>query len=296
MTTIPARTLLFVHAHPDDETLATGVTVAQRALDGADVHVVTCTLGDEGEVIPMELAHHLSAMDDTLGSYRRLELREAMEALGAVEHVLGEDVGGPGQATFRDSGMAGTPAADHPHALSAVPLPEVAAAVLGHIRALRPDVVVTYDPDGGYRHPDHVRVHRATCAAVAALPPHDRPTLWAVVVRRSRAAADRAWLAQHVSPDERTLLPDPVEDFPAGVVADELIAWEVTGGAEALARRDAALAAHRTQVRLGDGWYALSNDIAARLATTESYVPLDPETGAFLPHAPGQTIDERRAP
>ncbi|MCA0435591.1 MAG: PIG-L family deacetylase [Actinobacteria bacterium] len=296
MTANTGRTLLFVHAHPDDETLATGVTLAQRAIDGADVHVLTCTLGDEGEVIPVELAHHLSAMDDTLGRYRRLELRAAMTALGVVEHVLGEDVGGPGAAAYRDSGMAGTPTMQHPRALSGVPLHEVVDAIAEHLRALAPDVVVTYDPQGGYQHPDHVRVHRATCAAVARLPRQARPALWAVVVRRSRAAADRAWLAEHVRDDGHLTIPGPGDPYPAGVVDDALIAWEVTGDAEALARRDAALAEHRTQVHLGDGWYALSNDIAARLPTTESYVPLDPDTGALAPVAADQIIDERRAP
>lgn len=296
MTSSADRTLLFVHAHPDDETLATGVTVAQRAIEGADVHVLTCTLGDEGEVIPADLAHHLSALDDTLGAYRRVELRAAMEALGAVEHVLGEDVRGPGNAAFRDSGMAGTPTMDHPRALCRVPLHEVADAIGEHLRALRPDVVVTYDPCGGYQHPDHVRVHQATCAAVAELAEGERPALWAVVVRRSRAMGDRRWLAENVATQERITVPAPGEDYPAAVVDDALIAWEVTGDLAALARRDAALAAHRTQVRLGSGWYALSNDVAARLQSTESFVPLDPDTGDFAPMPPGATIDERRAP
>lgn len=296
MTSHPARTLLFVHAHPDDETLATGVTLAQRAIDGADVHVLTCTLGDEGEVIPIDLSHHLSSMDDTLGTLRRVELRSAMEALGVVEHVLGEDVRGPGRAAYRDSGMAGTATTADPRALSAADLDEVAGAVLEQISTLRPDVVVTYDPDGGYRHPDHVRVHDATCAAVAQLSPDDRPALWAVVVRRSRAVADRAWLADNIPPDGRLSAPTADDDFPAAVVDDDVIAWEVTGTPEALARRDAALEAHRTQVRLGDGWYALSNDIAARLTATESYVPLDPETGALRPLGPGASIDPGKAP
>ena len=89
MTQTPQRTLLFVHAHPDDETLATGVTLAQRAIDGADVHVLTCTLGDEGEVIPSELAHHVAALDDTLGSYRRGGLRAALGGLGVGGDGLG---------------------------------------------------------------------------------------------------------------------------------------------------------------------------------------------------------------
>lgn len=296
MTAHTERTLLFVHAHPDDETLATGVTLAQRVLDGVDVHVLTCTLGDEGEVIPAELAPHSSTMNDTLGAYRRVELRAAMQALGAVEHVLGEDVRGPGKAAYRDSGMAGTPTTAHPQALSRVDLAEITDAVAEHLRALQPDVVVTYDRHGGYWHPDHVRVHQATCAAVARLPRAERPALWAVVVRRSRAQADRVWLAENVTPEGGVTIPAPTDEYPPGVVDDELIVWEVTGSPAALARRDAALAEHRTQVRLMAGWYTLSNDIAARLPDTESYVPLDPDTGEFAPPSPDASIDERRAP
>lgn len=294
MTDFAARTLLFVHAHPDDETLATGVTLAQRSLEGADVHVLTCTLGDEGEVIPPELAHHLPALDDTLGEYRRHELRDAMATLVVVEHVIGEDVLGPGRAAYRDSGMAGTPSMDDPRALCRVALTEVAEAIGDHLAALRPDVVVTYDPRGGYDHPDHVRVHDATCAAVAALPVERRPPLWAIVVRRGRAVADRDWLATHAPDDQRLLLPGPDDPYPPNVVADDLVAWDVAGDPEALTRRDAALRAHETQVRVGDGWYALSNDIAARLAAVESYVPLDPETGALAPVS--GPIDPRNAP
>lgn len=276
-----SRTLLFVHAHPDDETLATGVTLAQRVLDGDQVHVLTCTLGDEGEIIPPDLAHHAADADDDLGTFRRVELRSAMSVLGVVEHVLGEDRFGPGQATYRDSGMAGTPSMEHPRALCRAPLEEVAEAIRDHLVALAPDIVVTYDPRGGYEHPDHIRVHEATCRAVAELAPEDRPRLWAVAVRRSRAVAERDWIQEYAPRDLGLVIPDNADPYPAGVLPDELISWEVTGSPEALRLRDDALREHLTQVRVGDGWYALSNDVAARLTDTESYAALDPVTGAL---------------
>ena len=90
---LPGRAprLLFVHAHPDDETLATGVALAHHVARGDDVHVLTCTLGEEGEVIPAQLGHLEGAEGDPLAAHRREELRRAMEVLGVTHHLLGAD-------------------------------------------------------------------------------------------------------------------------------------------------------------------------------------------------------------
>ena len=104
--------LVFVHAHPDDETLATGVAIAHHAARGDDVHVLTCTLGEEGEVIPPHLAHLEGAHGDPLAAHRREELRGAMEVLGVTHHLLAAHGEGGGTA-YRDSGMAGSEAAGH---------------------------------------------------------------------------------------------------------------------------------------------------------------------------------------
>ncbi|MFO7165189.1 MAG: N-acetyl-1-D-myo-inositol-2-amino-2-deoxy-alpha-D-glucopyranoside deacetylase, partial [Mycolicibacterium hassiacum] len=143
--------LLFVHAHPDDETLTTGATIAHYAARGAQVRVVTCTLGEEGEVIGDEWA--LLAVDhaDQLGGYRIAELTAALRALGADgPHYLG------GAGRWRDSGMAGTPARRQQRFVDADDR-EVIGALVAVIRELRPHVVVTYDPGGGYGHPDHIQ-------------------------------------------------------------------------------------------------------------------------------------------
>lgn len=284
-----SRRLLLVHAHPDDELLATGVTLAQRAAEGVDVHVLTCTLGDEGEIIPPSLAHLAADRDDTLGAYRREELARALARVGVTGHVLGESELGRGRATYRDSGMAGTPSMDHPRALCGAPLAQVASAVGAVIADLAPDVVVTYDARGGYDHPDHIRVHQATCAAVAALPAHSRPSLYAVVVRRSDAVADRAWVATHAPADQGLDLTPAEASYPPGVVDDAMVTCDVEGSAQALATRDAALAEHATQVRVGQGWYALSNNVAARLARRDSFVLLDPESGRPVAAPPQAT-------
>src|SRR3954447_17133613 len=96
--------LLFVHAHPDDETLTCGIAMAHHVARGDEVHVLTCTLGEEGEVIPPRLAHLEGAADDALGPHRHAELTEALGRVGAHLHVLGAESGR--LSRYRDSGMA----------------------------------------------------------------------------------------------------------------------------------------------------------------------------------------------
>ncbi|GAB96025.1 N-acetyl-1-D-myo-inositol-2-amino-2-deoxy-alpha-D-glucopyranoside deacetylase [Kineosphaera limosa] len=280
----PVLRYLFVHAHPDDETLATGVALATLARAGHEVHVLTCTLGEEGEVIPPELAHLAADADDTLGPYRRGELRAAMSHLGVREHVLGEDPATHTGSAYRDSGMADTPANADPRSWVAADEAEAVAALREHMSDLAPDVVVTYDEHGGYLHPDHVTTHRRTRAAVAALPAQQRPRLYVVLSAQDEAAADRAWLPDVVDAAHGLTLLAAGEAYPPSVVDPALVTHEIVGDPADLAARDAALREHRTQVSVYDGgYYALSNDIAARLARADRFAALDPDTGALLP-------------
>ncbi|MBR7742975.1 N-acetyl-1-D-myo-inositol-2-amino-2-deoxy-alpha-D-glucopyranoside deacetylase [Phycicoccus sp. BSK3Z-2] len=275
-----APRLLFVHAHPDDETLTTGVALAHHVARGDEVHVLTCTLGEEGEVIPAGLAH-LEGDGPALAAHRRGELAAATDVLGVHHHLLGA-ADADHEPTFRDSGMLGTPAAEHPRAFAGAPLTAAAAAVGAVLEAVRPDVVVTYDATGGYGHPDHVRAHEATAAAVADRPETERPVLYGVVQRLGWAGEDRAWLAEHVPADEGWVLPGEDNPYAANVVPDEV----VTHSVEDLAAREVqteALRAHETQVVVGDGWYALSNRLVFRLAGREGYARLDPVSGRPLP-------------
>lgn len=144
------RRLLAVFAHPDDETFGAGGTLALYAQRGVAVHLVCATRGEVGEAPP-----DLKGFP-TVGAMRESELRCAAEILGlAGVHFLG----------YRDSGMPGSPDNTHPQAFAAAPLEETARATALYIRKLRPQVVVTFDPIGGYRHPDHIAAHRATVEA-----------------------------------------------------------------------------------------------------------------------------------
>lgn len=273
---------LFVHAHPDDETLATGVALAALARQGHEVHLLTCTLGEEGEVIPPDLAHLAADADDTLGPYRREELRGAVARLGVHEYVLGEDRATRSGSAYRDSGMADTPANADPRSWVAADEHEAVAAIAHEIATLAPDVVVTYDEHGGYLHPDHVAVHRRVRAAVAGLAPDERPALYVSLVPADVAARHRAWTAQHVPASAGLAILEPDEPFPPSVVDPALVTHEIAGTPADLAARDEALRAHATQVTVGEGYYALSNDIAAQLPSSDYFAAVDPETGALV--------------
>jgi LmbE family N-acetylglucosaminyl deacetylase len=145
--------LLAVLAHPDDETFGMGGTLALYAQQGAAVHLVCATRGEVGDVDPEYMQGY-----DTVADRREHELRCAAQMLGlAGVHFL----------DYRDSGMPGSEDNHHPRALAAAPLDEVASKIVGYIRRLRPKVVLTFDPIGGYRHPDHIAIHEATVRAFA---------------------------------------------------------------------------------------------------------------------------------
>lgn len=174
------RSLLAVLAHPDDETFGTGGTLALYASRGVEVHLLCATRGEVGTVEPAMLEGY-----DGIAELRQHELECAAQALGlAGVHFLG----------YRDSGMPGSADNDHPQALAGAPVEDVAAVIVEWIRRLKPQVVITFDPIGGYRHPDHIACHKATVAAFDAcgdpakfpngLPPHRVQKLYFSTFRR----------------------------------------------------------------------------------------------------------------
>ncbi len=156
-----SRTLLAIFAHPDDESFGPGGTLAKYAAEGVSVHLICATMGEAGE-------NDTADMDefDDLASRREQELRCAVSILGLTEvHLLG----------YRDSGMAGSPDNQHPRSLVQANPDVPAEQVADLMRRLRPQVVLTFDPFGGYGHPDHIAMHRATVAAFERLPQSERP-------------------------------------------------------------------------------------------------------------------------
>ena len=149
-----SKTLMLTGAHPDDETLGVGATLAQYAAAGYKVYYVCGTRGEAGEVAPEFMQGYNSIAD-----LRTHELKCAAEVLG-LEDVI--------YLGYRDSGMAGAKDNKHPDALASAPLEEVAARIVEIIRRLKPEVIITSDPQGGYGHPDHIAIHKATIKAFEA--------------------------------------------------------------------------------------------------------------------------------
>lgn len=260
MTTYETPRLLFVHAHPDDESLTTGATIAHYASLGADVRVVTCTLGEEGEVIGEKYA--LLAVDhaDQLGGYRIAELTAALSILGVGEPIF---LGGPGR--WRDSGMAGT---DPRRQTRFVDAGQAAVTEMVEIiTTFRPHVVVTYDPEGGYGHPDHVHAHRVTTAAVAESAWAVPKFYWAVLSRSALAGA----LASLGELPDGWIAPNP-DDIHFAYPDDKIDA--VVDASEHVPAKVAALSAHATQVSVAPDRraFALSNNLALPIGGVEHYV------------------------
>ncbi|GHJ31154.1 1D-myo-inositol 2-acetamido-2-deoxy-alpha-D-glucopyranoside deacetylase [Streptomyces hygroscopicus subsp. sporocinereus] len=273
MTVLPARRLLLVHAHPDDESINNGATMAKYAAEGAHVTLVTCTLGEEGEVIPPALAHLAADRDDALGPHRIGELAAAMDALGVRDHRF---LGGPGR--YRDSGMMGAPQNDRPDCFWQADLDEAAGYLVAVVREVRPQVLVTYDTDGGYGHPDHIQAHRVAMRAVelAADPdfrpdlgaPHDIAKVYWNCVPRSAVEEGFARLR---AAGRDSLFPGlaTVDDVP-GVVEDAEVTASVDGTAQAGAKA-AAMRAHATQIAVEGPFFALSNDLGQPMFVQEHY-------------------------
>ncbi|MFF0781396.1 N-acetyl-1-D-myo-inositol-2-amino-2-deoxy-alpha-D-glucopyranoside deacetylase [Streptomyces sp. NPDC003720] len=262
MTELPDRRLLLVHAHPDDESINNGATMARYAAEGAHVTLVTCTLGERGEVIPPELRHLSGA---ALGAHRRGELAAALRELGVTDFRL---LGGAGR--YGDSGMMGIPDNEDPGCFWQADLDTAAGSLVEVILEVRPQVLVTYDDDGGYGHPDHIQAHRVAMRAVelAAEQGHRIQKVYWNRVPRSVAEAAFARLQ-----DELPALPfakgASLADVP-GVVDDERITTAVDGSAHAPAKA-AAMRAHATQIEVAEPYFALSNELAQPLFTTEYY-------------------------
>ncbi|GAA3008609.1 N-acetyl-1-D-myo-inositol-2-amino-2-deoxy-alpha-D -glucopyranoside deacetylase [Kitasatospora albolonga] len=278
----PERRLLLVHAHPDDESIGNGTTMARYAAEGAGVTLVTCTLGEGGEVIPPELAELTADRTDRLGEYRIGELAAAMRELGVTDHRF---LGGPGR--YRDSGMMGLPENDRPDCFWRADLDEAAGHLVAVVREVRPQVLVTYDEQGGYGHPDHVKAHQVAMRAhELAADPGWRPELgpaWRIAKvywNRMPRPVIEAGLAAVAAAGPFPGVAEP-GDVP-GVVDPEVVTTVLDGTAHAGAKA-AAMAAHATQITVKGEWFALSNDLGQPLVATEYYQLVRGEPGPERP-------------
>lgn len=253
------RRLLLVHAHPDDETIGQGALMAKYVAEGAQVSLVTCTLGEEGEVLVPELEHLSAQQNDELGPHRIGELRDAMNALGVTDwQFLGSD------GKYRDSGMMGEPTNDRDNCFWQADLVEAAADLVSVIREKRPQVLITYNDFGGYGHPDHIQAHRvAMYATQLAAAPGFRPELgepWSIekiywgampvsqirsgIEELKASGTDLQWA--DVDPD----------DIPFGT-PDELVTTRIDSR-KYHDRKAAAMHSYPTQMTLDSGFFSLA--------------------------------------
>ncbi len=276
--------LLLVHAHPDDESIGTGATMAKYAAEGAGVTLVTCTLGELGEVIPPELAHLAADADGGLGEYRIGELAAACAALGVTDHRF---LGGPGR--WRDSGMMGLPSNDAPGSFWQADVDEAAGELLSVISEVRPQVLISYDDNGFYGHPDHIQAHRVAWRAFE-LAGGLVTKFYATAVPRSVLAAGIEGLrGREPSGNSPGGGPDftqveSVDELAFGV-PDEIVTTEIDATAY-LEQKLAAMRAHATQIAVDSPFFAFSDNVGQRAFGREYYTLLaGPRGRGTGPHA-----------
>jgi N-acetyl-1-D-myo-inositol-2-amino-2-deoxy-alpha-D-glucopyranoside deacetylase len=266
------RRMLLVHAHPDDESINNGATMAKYVADGAHVTLVTCTLGEEGEILVPELVHLAADKEDGLGEHRIGELADAMSALGVTDHRF---LGGPGR--WRDSGMMGLPTNDNPASFWQADLEVAVGELVRVMREVRPQVVITYNEQGGYGHPDHIQAHRVAVAAFdAAGDPRRYPDAgqaW-TPSKLYYTAFPKSFLRMGYD-----ALKEMGEAAPFGVTSpddlpfgdpDETVSTEIDAR-DHLEAKIAAMRAHASQIEVDGPFFALSNHIGHRAFGMEFY-------------------------
>ena len=268
-----AKRLLLVHAHPDDETINNGVTMAKYAEAGTAVTLVTCTRGEEGEVLVSELANLASDKDDKLGEYREIELKDAMDQLGIKDFRF---LGSPNKK-WRDSGMMGTPQNDRDNVFWQADLDEAANELVKIILEIKPQVLITYDEFGGYGHPDHIKAHR-------------------VAMRAAELAAEQGWQVSKIywNTIPRSVIQMGIEkmkevgsDFFGAQSADDLpfakpdeLVTTVVNAPEYVPQKLAAMKAHATQISVDGPFFALSNNLGLSVWGDEYYTLVKGEKAA----------------
>jgi len=269
LQTAHTPTLMAVHAHPDDECFGGGGTLARYSAQGYTTVLVTCTGGEEGEIVDPTM--DVEAVKPRLGEVRRAELADAVQVLG-ITHA--ERLG------YRDSGMVDTPANDDPRSFNKADLDETTGRLVALVRKYRPDVIFTYAEDGGYGHPDHIKAHLTTMAAFNAAGDPERfpgagepwtPSKLYYCSWLIRSKAQGLWRAVR----ERGLPvtfgdPDATEP-PEWGTPDDLITTRIDVR-DFVGVKIEALRVHHTQIRPDSTFLQLPDDLAREFLSPEGFV------------------------
>ena len=253
--------LLLVHAHPDDETINNGATMALYAALGAQVTLVTCTRGEEGEILVEEHLHKAATRDDLLGEHRVLELAEAMKALGVSDHRF---LGQPDKK-FRDSGMMGTEPNERKDNFWNADFDSATDSLVKVIDEVKPHVMITYDEFGGYGHPDHIQAHRVAMVAAEKSNWDIEKIYWNVMPRSViQQGIDKM---KELGSDFMGV--DNAEDLPF-CKDDSFVTALIDGNDYVQAKMD-AMRAHATQIAVDGPFFALSDNLGSQVWGNESY-------------------------
>jgi N-acetyl-1-D-myo-inositol-2-amino-2-deoxy-alpha-D-glucopyranoside deacetylase len=253
--------ILLVHAHPDDETINNGATMALYADRGAQVTLVTCTRGEEGEVLVPGLSHLASTEQDLLGSHRETELALAMKALGISDHRF---LGAP-STKFRDSGMMGTESNNRPDVFWQVDLDTAAKILVDVIEEVKPHILITYDEIGGYGHPDHIQAHRVAMRASELSTWQIQKIYWNTIPKS--VIAQSMEKMKEIGSD--FFGAESIDDVP--FAKDDEFVTTLIDGAEYVDSKMAAMKAHETQIALDGPFFALSNNLGLQIWGDEYY-------------------------
>lgn len=283
------RSLLLVHAHPDDETINNGATMAKYVAQGVKVTLVTCTRGEEGEVLVPELADLASSKSDGLGKHREGELANAMAALGVKDFRF---LGAPDHL-YRDSGMMGTEPNNRSDVFWQAGLDDAASHLVKIIREVKPQVLITYDEFGGYGHPDHIQAHRVAmrAAELANDPKFGTGEVWEI--------SKIYWntMPKSVIQNGIDKMKEIGSSFFGAESADDLpfakpdeLVTTLIDGTEFIDAKMAAMAAHPTQIELDGPFFALSNNLGNQVWGHEYYTLAKGEKSSNL-DSHGREVD-----
>jgi N-acetyl-1-D-myo-inositol-2-amino-2-deoxy-alpha-D-glucopyranoside deacetylase len=252
---------LLVHAHPDDETINNGATMAMYAALGADVTLVTCTRGEEGEVLVEEHAHKAASNDDLLGEHRVLELTDAMRELGIKDfRFLGEP-----SSQYRDSGMMGTEPNERRDCFWQADFDTATNQLVKVIDEVKPHVLITYDEFGGYGHPDHIQAHRIAMAASEKSEWQISKIYWNVMPR----SVIQEGIDKMKELGSDFFGAESADDLP--FAKDDSFVTTLIDGNSYVEQKMAAMRAHATQIAVDGPFFALSNNLGLQVWGHEYY-------------------------
>jgi N-acetyl-1-D-myo-inositol-2-amino-2-deoxy-alpha-D-glucopyranoside deacetylase len=253
--------ILLVHAHPDDETINNGATMAKYAAGGAHVTLVTCTRGEEGEVLVPGLSHLASSDQDKLGLHRESELALAMKELGITDFRF---LGSP-SVKFRDSGMMGTEPNNRADVFWQADIDSAAKYLVEVIEEIKPQIMITYDKIGGYGHPDHIQAHRIAMRASEIADWKIQKIYWNTMPKSVLAEG----IAKMKEIGSDFFGAESVDDLP--FAKDDEFVTTLVDGSKFVDQKLAAMKAHETQISLDGPFFALSNNLGLQIWGDEYY-------------------------